>query len=759
MSKENATTTAALYVGASPSLPLGSLAPGGPFGQYHPDGRVTFAARPAREWEFMATGTGVTGLTVYFPDEMVMQVNHSAAIDEAGKLRALGRIHLDLDGRPFANAAAFRMEHDLRRSVIRAIAETPDGPVRVEIRAHVPCDVIRVDIEDGRKTPGALTLRLEEDAPSKDEYTPESGLRLWHENPTAGPDVEEAMPSALEGAVFRGLSGRAFGLAIRCESAAVRIAERTVTLPANPRHSLSIAGISTLGGGNAFAETARTRLAKARDDGAGAFVASHEAWWREFWARASFEPEDPAGVVLRHKAAFDLYRYFLACCAGEHRETPVRFQIDLFRYHLRQHDWLALMLCAVEQYQSYYGALRTGDWGALRNLGAFYVHNLPQYRDYARRVYGCGGARIPMGSRAPALRAAPPASPASTPAGVAKVAYNGENPAGTFWVLALLCDLVDLAGDDGLASETLLPLATDLVEFVRQRYPGRENRRMVIAPCNAGETWQGVRDPAEMVCALRTALPRLIAVGRTAGWPAELIAGWEALLAAVPEIPRGRLEYRNAETLPVIVPADRLAPAADMSACEAYVLPWSQGKPHYQLNAQQTELHAIWPAKLVLRTPAERETALASYRERLWTDMRDGWNLDSTFAACLGLWDDARREYAAHFDHTFTLPCGLARETAPSNPTTKTDIGNWIPESPSLQGLGTGILTVLEMLLQDYPDKLIVLPCWPADVPVSFALYSPYAGRVEVSYRPGQELSVKTERPLPVESPLKRGTP
>ena len=63
----------------STTLPLGGLAPGGPFGEYHPEGRVTFAARPAREWEFMATGTGVTGLTVNFPDEMVMQVNHSAA--------------------------------------------------------------------------------------------------------------------------------------------------------------------------------------------------------------------------------------------------------------------------------------------------------------------------------------------------------------------------------------------------------------------------------------------------------------------------------------------------------------------------------------------------------------------------------------------------------------------------------------------------------------------------------------------------------
>ena len=97
-------------------------------GTYESDGRIVFASKPVQEWEFMATGTGVTGLTVNFPDEMVVQVNHAAAIDEGGKLRALGRVHLDLGGNPFANAGQFRMEHDLRKSVITALAETPDGP-------------------------------------------------------------------------------------------------------------------------------------------------------------------------------------------------------------------------------------------------------------------------------------------------------------------------------------------------------------------------------------------------------------------------------------------------------------------------------------------------------------------------------------------------------------------------------------------------------------------------------------------------------
>ncbi len=54
------------------------------------------------------------------------------------------------------------------------------------------------------------------------------------------------------------------------------------------------------------------------------------------------------------------------------------------------------------------------------------------------------------------------------------------------------------------------------------------------------------------------------------------------------------------------------------------------------------------------------------------------------------------------------------------------------------------------MLLHDYPDELIVLPCWPQNVPVDFALDSPYAGRMEVPYTPGSVLRVATQREIPV---------
>jgi hypothetical protein len=473
--------------------------------------------------------------------------------------------------------------------------------------------------------------------------------------------------------------------------------------------------------------------------------------------------------MLKYQAAFDLYRYYLACCASDRRETPVRFQIDLFRYHTRFHDWMVGLICAVEQYQSFYGALRSGDWEALRGLGLFYERNLPQYRELAWRMYGHEGARIPMWSKPAVLRF--PSSSASgaaknefplfmgnrelrlpataEPTGVPEVMYNGDNVAGALWVLGLLSDYVTLSGDAAYADRTLLPLATELIDFVRLQYPRREQGRMMIAPCNAGETWQGVCNPSEMVCALRHALPRLIALGRSQGWKQDLVEAWEQMLASVPDVPRGKFQYQAPDVQPVILPGDQLVPAADMSGCQAYTLPWSGGEPRYQLNSQQTELYAIWPAKLVLRDNAQRASAIRSYHDRLWPHYRDGWNLDVTFAACLGLQDEVAQWHDRHFDWTFVLPCGLARETAPNNPASPA-----LPECPSLQGMGTGVIPVLEMLLQDYPDEIIVLPCWPAHVAVDFTLFSPSAGRVEVQYRPTSTLHVATQREIRVRTAI-----
>lgn len=294
-------------------------------GVYHPDGRIAFDEKPVKEWEFMATGTGVTGLTVSFPDEMVMQVNHSASIDESGQLRALARLHLDFGGRPFARATNFRMEHDLRRSVIRAFSETSNGPVRVEIRAHVPDDIIRVDIFDERKTLESLTIRLAEDAPSSVTVAGDGGVCLWHDNP-AGTVAPIKRASAAHAAAVQAdnrpwLAGRTFGLAIAANGAAPAVAERTLTFPAAARHSLLLAGVSTLGGRDTCTTTAAGRLRKALGD-----VARSVLW----------PPTRPGGAISWRVPPLSQTTSPALCCVRKPRSISI---VTI---------WLAAPACAVK---------------------------------------------------------------------------------------------------------------------------------------------------------------------------------------------------------------------------------------------------------------------------------------------------------------------------------------------------------------------------------------------------------------------------
>lgn len=687
----------------------------------------------------MATGTGVTGLIAGFPNQMLVQLNHGGAIDEAGKLRSLGRLHIDLTGNPFANSTSFHMEHDLRRSLIIATAQTATGVVRVEIRAHRPLDVIRLDVYDQRDSPGTLDLHIENDSPCETEWSEGSGrLVFWHENPQSTAVISSVRIDAL--------SSRAYGA---CLSASADGRQSTFSgghLVCGPaiHYVIQVAGAGLLGGKAALVGALASRMDRAAAMDFSQFVSTHESWWRDFWERSYFEPDDSGGKYSRYRAAFDLYRYYMACCASECRECPPRFQIDLYRYHLRQNEWLTYMISSVEQYQSLYGALRTGDWEALRCHFSFYRRNMPYFREFARAKYGKDGATIPMG--VPPLVVQNPVGAYVGPVGVQDASYNWENPAGSIWLLGLMCDYSDITGDTGLADATLRPMASDILKFMRQQYPVDNSGKMVIFPCNAGETWQYVTNPSELVCAFRALLPKLIRFATTRGWTPQG-AEWAQMLETIPEVPTGTLTFDPAvpTTKPDVGAGQLLVPAQDMSGCHSYVLPYTNGQAWYNLNWQQTEMYAVWPAKLVLSEQSGVESARQSYLARMWQHRTVGWALDVVFAACLGLDGEVSSWFDTHFGFTYVLPCGLAQEDAPTNPACTS-----MPECPSLHGMGTGMIPVLEMLLQDRADQLVVLPCWPKDVGVRYALYSPLAGRVEVDYRPDTGVLVRTERKVTV---------
>ena len=729
-----------------PFLTLGKPNPAIPFtegpcavhGRYTPDGRIAFEGQCVYPWEFMATGTGVSGLTIAAGREITGQINHSAAFDELGVLRSLGRFRLD-----WASHPALRMEHDLRRSVITIAGD--EGKVRLEVRAHKELDVIRIDVVDLRQVKSRwpvgtyvqpLVLHLCKDHTFEDRLEGDTYMS-WHVNRSSVyRSVNEQSGVPLTDVAPDFLLGRCFGTAMVMDvpgGSAQWLSGNCQACGRCEQITLWIVAGSNIAGFEAWRSDVLSRLARARALGED-FIASHEAWWRGFWERSRLELPGDDGTHLRYQAAFDLYRYYLACSADQRRETPVRFLNDVLRYKDdRQISWSIMDITAIETYQALYGAMRTGDLSALASRLEFYVRALPLMRLHSQQRFGHAGTVAPYetnpwGTWVHWCGKVTGCTEAASP-------YLRYSWQGNLWMLMLFCDYAALGGDRQLIDEGLLPYAAEVLTFFHEHYPKRCNGRIDFTPSAAGESFSGVTDSAELIVALKCLLPRLLELGESCGWNEAILGRWRQMLGELPNLPRGSVRYQPGSQQPILETSDLLAPAARLDKID----------PPRPLNRQQPELYSIWPGKLVLRDEHERDAAWRSYFARFNQHIETGWSLDAAFAACLGLYADVERWWPLHFDTTFTFPCGLAQEDSPFQGDRRC-----ISIHPSMQGLGTGVIPVLEMLLQDYPDLLIILPCWDPKVAVRFALYSPYAGKVTVDYDPVCGATVHTERHIQI---------
>ncbi len=376
---------------SSPELALGA----GKFkSTYSRDKGIVFDARPQGPWEYMATGTGRTGVAVMAHDQVLLQINHEGSLDERGWLQVPGRIQLRFQGDPLtaaAEAGRFRMQHDLRRSVICVSADTQAGPFRVEIRASVPDGAIRVDVHDGRKTPRPITLTLAIDWQLSGRNAPRGGIiRLWHENgnSTDWHAVNAAGGLENDDALVDPLKKRCFGIGMRANGDA-QWSENKLELPGQRHTTLLIAAAATIGR-EELIEALAKRLDASNDKAA--FLAEHAAWWKAYWGRVWFESD---ASMRRHLAAYDFYRYFSAAISSPEREFPARFQIALLRSHLRTNDWTYMHINSVQSIEAYWPMLKNGDWEQLMPLLSFYERTRPLYLQWCRDLFGHPGLIIP----------------------------------------------------------------------------------------------------------------------------------------------------------------------------------------------------------------------------------------------------------------------------------------------------------------------------------------------------------------------------
>lgn len=700
---------------------------------YRRDQGILFTSRPQGPWEYMATGTGKTGIAVMAHDDIEFQINHEAALDEHGWLRVLGRLRLRLEGDPItaaAKAGKFRMLHDLRKSVIRISADTEDGLLQIEIRANVPSDLIRVDIHDDRKTPGRATLLLESDwqATSRDDARPGS-IRLWHENGSKTDWHEANVAGGLknDSDFIDPLKNRCFGIFIDADTSE-KWSENKLELPGAAHIAFHITAAASMGREHLL-EMFDERIAKSKDKNK--FVAEHEAWWREYWSRVWFESD---ASMCRHMTAYDMYRYFSAVTSGCEREFPVRFQISLISSTLRQNDWTQMQINSVQSIEAYWPMLKNGDWDQLRPLLAFYKRARPLYLQWCRDLYGHPGLIIPYNHNlwgGPLYYKYKPETQKKNNRprfGDKEICsftmnkwarYSFEHGVA---LMQMVKQVADARGDKRLEQELVIPMMRGMCDFFLNHYSKDNEGKLVFDPATSGETWYGVRNPTSWILLFRSFLPDVIALANEYS-DNHLATNASELLASLPDVPRG--DWRSEQD--VLLPAkvfDRGAP----------------------INVENPELYGIWPYGNYAIGQPDYELARRSYHHRTWKNQGHGWDLDVIWAARLGLTDEVLRAYnESYFTATLRCPGGFSYEGSPTWPEEPT-----LPLYPSMQGMGASVCHLYEMVCQDRRDGILVLPAWPRDKPLRMAMYSAVAGRVEIDYVPGKPVRVSTERPAAI---------
>lgn len=261
----------------------------------------------------------------------------------------------------------------------------------------------------------------------------------------------------------------------------------------------------------------------------------------------------------------------------------------------------------------------------------------------------------------------------------------------------------------GLDVRPYLPFIDASLTFFDEHYrmrhrsvTGRElsvDGELVISPSTAVETYKDAINPTDAVQGLKHVLQTLLGPAREL-IDSETAQRYQKILETVPPQP-----LRRIGDVTLLAPAKSWSDVMNVELPQLYgVFPYPDygiGRPDLQL-ARDT----YWAPE---DAPGQRDHI--------------SWHQDGIFAARLGLVDEARRIMR------LKLADGLLRFPAFWGPG-----HDWTPDH---NWGGSGMVGVQEMLLQEWGSDLHILPCWPDDLDVDFALHARGDTRVEVSFRSG----------------------
>ena len=445
-----------------------------------------------------------------------------------------------------------------------------------------------------------------------------------------------------------------------------------------------------------------------------------QTWWHDFWAKSyvfiNAKPDSPAWQIGRN---YQVFRYMLACNAlGKY---PTKFNGGLFtvdpslidstlRFTPDFRNWGGGTHTAQNQRLVYWPMLKSGDWMLMKPQFDFYLNILRNAELRSETYWGHQGASFTEQIENFGLP-----NPAE---------YNWKRPQQydkgmeyNAWleyewdtVLEFCLMMLETERYAGQDISAYLPFIESCLTFFNEHYQylakARGNKaldgdkKLVLYPGSAAETYKMAYNSSSTIAALRTVLTRLLELPTTY-LPSKKREEWALMLSRIPAI-----SFRAFDGRPTIAPA-RL---------------WERIN-----NTETPQLYPVYPWGLYGVGKAGLDTAINTYlydADALKFRSHVGWKQDNIFAARLGLTDEAARLTLLKMQDSgrrFPAFWGPGFDWTPDH--------NWG---------GAGMIGVQEMLLQADGRKLYLFPAWPKTWDVHVKLHAPYNTTVEAVLKNGR---------------------
>ena len=686
----------------------------------------------------MPLGNGETGLNVWMEPngDLLFYISRTDAWDDNARLVKVGKVRVTLSPNPLTENSFFQQRLHLADGQIAFLLGKKEDPVRLHIRVdandpmvYVTCDAsqptqLTARIELWRTEPYELpTFEVSDvllDRSKSDSkhgpmivepdlvLTGQTGRIGWyhHNIKSIGPDITMDV---------QGLSGfpmedpilhRTFG-ALISGTDATNPDDLTLITGGGNSQTLSICVVaqhpSTPGQWLKWAETQMVEVEKSPF--AERFE-RHKEWWNQFWNRSWIFASDESGEAFDVTKAYTLQRFINA---GNGRGAyPIKFNGSIFTVPSPEgpgdadyrrwgpgYWWQNTRL-------PYLGMCTSGDFDLLKPFFDMYageVFELSKYRTQA--YFGHGGVYYPeciyfWGAVFSESYGWQPASEREDKLQVSGW-HKWEWVAGPELVWMML-DYYDHTLKQPFLTDTILPLAMEVMTFFDEYYKTDEKGKLVMFPSQALETWWDCTNPMPEVAGLTAIAERILALKE--GLIVEDQRTWiRDFYKKIPDLP-----LRETEDGLALAPAERF-----------------ENKP----NIENPELYAVFPFRLVTMESPDLQFAINAFNHR-WDKGNFGWRQEEIFMTYLGLTDLARENLV-----------GRARNHDPNSrfPAFWGPNYDWVPD----QDHGGILMKAFQsMLIQTDGEEVHLLPAWPETWDVNFKVRVPGNKTITGSVREGE---------------------